>query len=131
MWNCLRGDRCWFQHVLASKTPRDKDGAGIKTDGQRQAEKLDKELDFKVQARRNKLLGQWAATQLGLDAASAEIYAKEVVMSDFDEPGDEDVLRKVHEDLKGKGVETSEHLIRKEMDRLLLVARDQVMTETK
>ncbi|MDA0663176.1 MAG: DUF1476 domain-containing protein [Proteobacteria bacterium] len=93
--------------------------------------KLDKELDFKVQARRNKLLGQWAATQLGLDAASAKIYAKEVVMSDFDEPGDEDVLRKVHEDLKGKGVETSEHLIRKEMDRLLLVARDQVMTETK
>jgi len=93
--------------------------------------KLDKELDFKVQARRNKLLGQWAATLLGLDAASSEIYAKEVVMSDFDEPGDEDVLRKVHEDLKGKGLVTSENLIRKEMERLLLVARDQVMTETK
>lgn len=93
--------------------------------------KLDKELDFKVQARRNKLLGQWAATQLGLDAASSEVYAKEVVMSDFDEPGDADVLRKVHQDLAGKGVDMSEQLIRKEMDRLMQVARDQVMSETK
>ncbi|MEX2614769.1 MAG: DUF1476 domain-containing protein [Alphaproteobacteria bacterium] len=93
--------------------------------------KLDKELDFKVQARRNKLLGQWAATQLGLDAASSEVYAKEVVMSDFDEPGDADVLRKVQQDLAGKGVDVSEQLIRKEMDRLMRVARDQIMAETK
>lgn len=92
--------------------------------------KRDKELDFKVQARRNKLLGQWAASQLGLDAASSEVYAKEVVMSDFDEPGDDDVLRKVQKDLSGKGVDLSEQLIRKEMDRLLLVARDQIMSET-
>jgi hypothetical protein len=92
--------------------------------------KRDSELQFKVQARRNKLLGLWAAGELGLDAASAEAYAKEVVVSDFDKPGDDDVLQKVLGDLKGKGIDTSEHLVRKEMDRLMSVARDQIMKET-
>ena len=93
--------------------------------------KHDEELEFKVQARRNKLLGLWAAGLLKLDGASAEIYAKEVVVSDFDEPGDDEVMRKVHEDLQGKGVDMSEHLVRKEMDRLLSVAREQIMNESK
>ncbi|NKB57424.1 MAG: DUF1476 family protein [Alphaproteobacteria bacterium] len=91
--------------------------------------KREKELECKITARRNKLLGLWAAEQLSLDADVAEAYAKEVVVSDFDEPGDDDVLRKVLGDLEGKGLQTSEHLVRKEMDRLMSVARDQVMAE--
>lgn len=91
--------------------------------------KRDEELDFKVTARRNKLLGLWAAELLGLDNDAAESYAKEVVVSDFDEPGDDDVLRKVLGDLQGKSIETSEHLVRKEMDSLMSVAREQIMAE--
>jgi hypothetical protein len=83
--------------------------------------KREKELEFKIMARRNKLLG--------LDNDAAASYAKEVVVSDFDEPGDDDVLRKVLGDLQGKSIETSEHIVRKEMDSLLSVARDQVMSE--
>ena len=86
----------------------------------------DQELEFKVQARRNKLLGDWAAEQMGLDGAAAEAYAKEVIASDFDEPGDDDVLRKVYGDLEAKGVDISEHLVRREMDKLLEVAREQL-----
>ena len=91
--------------------------------------KREKELEFKIMARRNKLLGLWAAELLGLDNDAAASYAKEVVVSDFDEPGDDDVLRKVLGDLQGKSIETSEHIVRKEMDSLLSVARDQVMSE--
>ena len=91
--------------------------------------KHDEEFKFKVMARRNKLLGLWAAELLGLDNDAAASYAKEVVVSDFDEPGDDDVLRKVLGDLQGKRIETSEHIVRKEMDSLLSVARDQVMSE--
>lgn len=86
----------------------------------------DQEMNFKVQARRNKLLGLWAADKLGLTEAEGEAYAKEVVKSDFDEPGDDDVLRKVHGDLEGKGLDISEHMVRKEMDRLLEVAREEL-----
>lgn len=91
--------------------------------------KRDQEFDFKVNARRNKLLGIWAAEQLSLDSDAAEAYAKEVVVSDFEEPGDDDVLQKVLGDLRGKNIETSEHLVRKEMDRLMSVAREQVSSE--
>ena len=92
--------------------------------------KRDQEFEFKINARRNKLLGLWAAQQLSLDSDAAEIYAKEVVVSDFEEPGDDDVLQKVFGDLQGKGVDTSEHLVRKEMDRLLSVAREQISSES-
>lgn len=91
--------------------------------------KREKELEFKITARRNKLLGLWAADLLGLDSDAAASYAKEVVVSDFDEPGDDDVLRKVLGDLQGKSIESSEHSVRKEMDSLMSVARDQVMAE--
>ena len=91
--------------------------------------KRDQEFDFKVNARRNKLLGLWAAAKLSLEGDAAQAYAKEVVASDFEEPGDDDVLQKVLGDLQGKGVETSAHLVRKEMDRLVNVAREQVSTE--
>ncbi|MEQ1888450.1 MAG: DUF1476 domain-containing protein [Alphaproteobacteria bacterium] len=86
----------------------------------------DSELEFKAMARRNKLLGLWAAEKMGLSGTDADAYAKEVVISDFQEAGDDDVLRKVKGDLEAKGVTQSEHQIRREMDELLVKARDQV-----
>ena len=89
----------------------------------------DKELEFKVMARRNKLLGLWAAELMGVSGADAEAYAKEVVMADFDEPGEEDVYRKVMADLEGKGAGITEHHLRKEMERLKGVALAEVERE--
>jgi hypothetical protein len=91
--------------------------------------KSDQELAFRVQARRNKLLGLWAAGQMGIDGGSAESYAKDVVSSDFEKPGDDDVLQKVLADLTGKGVDISEHGLRVEMDKLMSTARAQIMDE--
>jgi hypothetical protein len=65
----------------------------------------DEELRFKAMARRDKLLGLWAAGLLGKSGADADAYAKEVVMADFEEPGDDDVVRKVVKDLAGKSTE--------------------------
>lgn len=93
--------------------------------------KHDEELQFKAEARRNKLLGLWAAELLGLTGADAQAYASEVIQSDFEEPGDEDVLRKVFGDLQAKGVDKSEHQVRREMDDLMVTARDQIMHELK
>ncbi|CAM9121461.1 unnamed protein product [Phaeothamnion confervicola] len=89
----------------------------------------DSELEFKAMARRNKLLGLWAAEKMGLGGTDADAYAKEVVKSDFQEAGDDDVLRKVKADLDAKGVSQSEHQIRREMDELLVKARQQVQNE--
>jgi len=86
----------------------------------------DEETRFKINARRNRLLGLWAAEQLGLEGDSAEAYAKAVVRADFDEPGEEDVFRKVWGDLQGQGVEISEHRVRRQMAELLATAREQV-----
>ena len=91
--------------------------------------KHDKELQFKVTARRNKLLGLWAANLLGIHGAEAEAYAKDVVKSDFAAPGDHDVLHKVLGDFQAKHVEMSEHRLRKQMDDLLRIASDQIRTE--
>ncbi|XAL98627.1 DUF1476 domain-containing protein [Phycisphaeraceae bacterium D3-23] len=88
----------------------------------------DNELRFKVMNRRNKLLGLWAADLLGKTGDDASAYAKEVVISDFEEAGDDDVLRKVAADLKGVG--TTDADIRAEMDRLLHVAHDQIVNES-
>jgi hypothetical protein len=79
----------------------------------------DEELRFKATARRNKLFGLWAAEKLGLSGASAETYAKEVVASDFEEPGDHDVFRKVRKDFDAKGVAASDDEIRQIMNELL------------
>ena len=84
----------------------------------------DSELDFKIMARRNRLLGLWAAEKQGLGDEAAQAYAKEVVMADFDEPGEEDVVRKVMGDFQKNGVATSEAELRMEMARLLEVARE-------
>ena len=88
--------------------------------------KLDEELKFKATARRNKLLGLWAAELMGMSAAEAGDYAKEVVQSDFERPGDEDVLEKVHGDLQAKGLDASEHSVRKHMDDLMDAAVQQI-----
>ncbi len=99
---------------------------------EREAEKKfehDEELRFKISARRNKLLGLWAAEKLGLTGETAVAYAKEVVLADFERPGDEDVLEKVLRDFEEKGVPLDAHKIRVEMERLLRVAREQVMSE--
>jgi len=85
---------------------------------------LDNDLEFKATARRNRLLGEWAAGLMGL--ATAEDYARAVVKSDFEQPGDEDVLRKVFGDLKGSGVAVSEGEVRMKMDELLAQAREQI-----
>jgi len=89
----------------------------------------DSEKEFKAQARRNKLLGLWAAEQMAIAGADAEAYAKEVVAADFDEPGDEDVYRKVMGDFQAKGVDVSEHRLRRQMAELLDEARRQVASE--
>ncbi len=91
--------------------------------------KHDQDLEFKASARRNKLLGLWAAEQMGISGADADAYAKEVVVSDFDRPGDEDVREKVEADFTAKGLDISGHRIRKEMDRLMEEARAQVRSE--
>lgn len=85
---------------------------------------LDEEQKFKAEARRNKLLGLWAAEKLGKTGDEAAAYAKEVVSADFEEAGDADVLRKVATDLSDKGV--SEADVRKKMDELVAVAVAQI-----
>ena len=79
----------------------------------------DEELRFKANARRNKLLGLWAAEKLGLAGDAAAAYAKDVVMADFEEAGDDDVFRKVRKDLEAKGVVQSDQEIRRAMNDLM------------
>ena len=89
----------------------------------------DEELRFKATARRNKLLGQWAAEKLGLAGADAENYAKAVVMADFEEAGDDDVFRKLRTDFEAKGVGLSDHQIRRTMDELMAEVIGQIEAE--
>ena len=110
------------------KTPRrptDTKAKGHEIDFLRQGE-----MEFKVIARRNKLLGLWAAEKMGMTGETAKEYSKEVVVSDFEEPGDDDVFRKVMKDLAEKGVGVSEDRLRQEMDALLGVARGQINSES-
>lgn len=79
----------------------------------------DEELKFKATARRNKLLGLWAAEKLGLTGDKAQAYAMSVVKAEFEEPGEEDVFRKVRADFDAAGVDQSDHQIRRTMDELM------------
>ena len=92
---------------------------------------LDEELRFKASARRNKLLGLWAAEKLGLSGAAADAYSKEVVAADFEEAGDEDVFRKVRKDFDAKGINQSDHQIRRTMQELMATAVAQIKAGTK
>ena len=87
----------------------------------------DEELRFKASARRNKLFGLWAAEKLGLAGDAANAYAKEVVMADFEEAGDNDVLKKVQKDLEAKGIALSEPDLRRAMNDLM----EKAITEIK
>lgn len=86
----------------------------------------DEALRFKAEARRNKLLGHWAAGLLGLSGEKADEYAKSVIAADFQEAGDDDVFRKVKADLAAGGVEQSDHQIRRHMDEFLAEAIKQI-----
>ncbi len=86
----------------------------------------DEALLFKAGARRNKMLGMWAARLLGKSDAEAEAYARSVVLADFEEAGDDDVLRKVKADLAAGGIEQTDHQIRRTMDELMAAAVEEI-----
>ena len=87
---------------------------------------IDEELKFKANARRNRLLGLWAASKLGLSGAEADAYAKEVVVADFEEAGEDDVYRKIRRDLDAKGIKESDQQIRSAMDELMAKAVQEI-----
>jgi len=91
---------------------------------------MDEEQKFKAEARRNKLLGLWAAEKLGITGDAAVAYAKEVVAADFEEAGDGDVLRKVSGDLSAKGIAVTQAQVRVKMDELMATAILQVKAGT-
>lgn len=86
----------------------------------------DAALRFKAEARRNKLLGQWAAKAMNLEGEKAEAYVKSVIMADLEEAGDEDVFRKLRADFDAAGVEQSDHQIRRHMDEFLAAAIQEI-----
>ncbi|HEX8262295.1 MAG TPA: DUF1476 domain-containing protein [Allosphingosinicella sp.] len=87
----------------------------------------DQDMQFRIVARRNKLLGQWAANLMGLSQAESDAYASDVVRADFEEAGDEDVIRKVLGDLTSAGVECDEGRIREALAHKTVEARRQLM----
>jgi hypothetical protein len=89
---------------------------------------VDEELRFKATARRNKMLGQWAAGKLGLSGADADAYAKAVVLADFESAGDDDVIGKVRKDFEAKGVGSSEQEIRRQLESFFLKAVEELKT---
>lgn len=89
----------------------------------------DQELKFRSEARRNKLLGSWAAGKLGLTGSAAEDYIKSVIRSDLTAPGDDDVFEKLKKDFADKGVSLSDHQIRRTMEEMLSEAAQQIEKE--
>lgn len=89
----------------------------------------DAALKFKAEARRNKLLGMWAAALLGKTGADAESYVREVIKADLEEAGDDDVFRKLRQDFDAAGVEQSDHQIRRHMDECMQQAVEQLQKE--
>ena len=90
---------------------------------------MDEETAFRVAARRNRLLGHWAAEKMGLTPDETEAYAKEVVQADFEEVGDEDVIRKVLGDLTSAGCDVDEATVRATLEEKNVEARRQLMGE--
>lgn len=86
----------------------------------------DAELKFRAEARRNRLLGHWAAEKLGKTGAEADAYALSVIQADLEEAGDDDVFRKVRADFDEAGVEQSDHQIRRQMEEFLIQAAEQI-----
>ena len=101
-------------------------------DRQRQFEakySRDQDLRFKVTARRNRLIGEWAAAQMGLSGDAVKAYAREVVEADFEKPGDADVVEKLLGDLTAKGIDIDERRLRRRMDEMLETAKQQISAE--
>jgi hypothetical protein len=92
---------------------------------------MDEELKFKAEARRNKMLGEWAAMRLGLSGAAVDDYVKSVRRADLAQKGDDDVFQKVMQDLKDKGVAVADAELRKTMNDFLAVAVAQIEGEKK
>jgi len=91
----------------------------------------DEDLRFQVHARRNKLLGLWAAGKMGIVGASAELYAKQVVAAELEKPGEDNVFQKLRHDFDAKQVVLSDHMLHKKMEELLETAKDQIEQEVK
>jgi len=91
----------------------------------------DEELKFKATARRNKLLGLWAAGEMGIAGDAAQAYAREVIKADLEQPGEEDLFRKIRKDFDAKGVQQSDHQIRHKMSDLMSQAIAQIENEGK
>jgi hypothetical protein len=91
----------------------------------------DEELKFRATARRNKLLGMWAAGEMGITGDAAQGYAREVIKADLEQPGEEDVFRKIRKDFDAKGVQQSDHQIRRKMSDLMSEAIAQIEAEAK
>ena len=87
----------------------------------------DQEMQFRITARRNRLLGEWAAVKMGLTPEETDAYAKAVVQADFEEAGDEDVIRKLVGDLTSAGVDTDEPTVRAAMEEQAVIARRQLI----
>jgi len=90
----------------------------------------DQEMQFKVTARRNRLLGHWAAKKMGLTEAEADAYARDVIRADFEEAGDEDVIRKLLGDLTNAGVDVDESAIRQALEHKTVEARRHFIEST-
>lgn len=98
--------------------------------GEERKYEMDQQLLFRAESRRNKLLGLWLAEIYGLTGADADAYAKEVVVSDLDEPGDEDMMRKVMKDVEERSAPVTEAQIRAKLKELESVAIEQVKAES-
>jgi hypothetical protein len=90
---------------------------------------LDQELDFKARARRDRRVGEWAGRLMGLEGKALVDYAASIVREDLKEPGDEEVFRKLHNDLTASGINVRDSAIHSEMDRLLAEAREEIKTK--
>ena len=91
--------------------------------------KMDEETEFKIAARRNKLLGAWLAEKLGLPESEHEAYAKQVVLADLEEPGDEDIIRKVMTDVEDRGANVTENDVRQKLGEFQSIALKQIVSE--
>jgi hypothetical protein len=89
----------------------------------------DEQMNFRIVARRNRLVGEWAARKMGLSEEETASYAKDVVRADFEEAGDDDVIRKLVGDLTSAGVEIDESQIREALEHKLVEAKRQIITE--
>jgi hypothetical protein len=91
--------------------------------------KHDQELQFKARNRGNRIFGAWIAERLGLSGEAADNYAKDVVMADFEAPGDDDLFSKVQADLAAKSIDMSRHLLEKRLLECREIAKQQIRTE--